>query len=54
VDGKDFEGDTVRFVAASDKELKAWSKQFPKGKRIEVSYDPENPRLSVIIPGDTN
>jgi hypothetical protein len=54
VDGKDFEGDTGRFVAAADKELKAWSKQVPKGKRIEVSYDPENPRLSVIIPGDTN
>lgn len=51
VDGEQYEGKDVQFVVASHEELEAWSKQFPKGKRIEVSYDPENPHLSVIIPG---
>lgn len=51
IDGEGYEGSTVQFVAATDKEKETWAKRFLKYERVEVSYDPENPRLSVIIPG---
>lgn len=51
VNGERYEGSEVQFVVATHKQMEGWAKQYPEGKRIEVSYDPENPRLSVIIPG---
>jgi hypothetical protein len=53
VDGIPYEGDTVRFGRSS-----AWKstaekicKKYPKGVTARVSYNPENPQSSVLIPG---
>ncbi len=51
VNDKRYEGDTVQFVVATEKQKKSWAKLYTEGKRIKVSYDPTDPGLSVIVSG---
>ncbi len=51
LEGVQYAGDTVQFVAATQSRARTWARRYLKGKHINVSYDPVDPGLSVIIPG---
>ena len=54
VDGQEFEGDRLRFGNVSYKSRSKAQKvmnRYPRGKEVEVFYDPENPQSSVLIKG---
>ena len=54
VEGSNFEGNTVGFGTMSHNErsdAQEELKSYPKGKTIEVYYDPENPSDSVLKKG---
>ena len=54
LDGQEFEGDRLRFGNVSYKSRSKAQKvmnRYPRGKEVEVFYDPENPQSSVLIKG---
>ena len=53
VDGQLYENDVVRFdqqmLSREQKEILIGL--YPAGKRVDVFYDPDDPALSVLVPG---
>ncbi len=56
VEGQAYEGDRIRFASTRHDEradAQKEQRQFPKGKKVVVYYDPEKPGRSVLIRGSS-
>jgi len=53
VDGKQYKGDRIAFSYATMSSCQAVNSlcQYPKGKVVSVSYEPDDPSLCVLTPG---
>lgn len=55
VDGAPYSGAKVSFgeYGGKEKDARQIVKRFPKGKSVDVYYDPEKPEMAVLEPGAT-